>query len=122
MTQYISIYNGRRAKGGLTGDLPEDVTGLCAAAQINTGTVAHGEVLRYLEDPNIIRTAREGDIRGDIKPGAPFIKTGSECHPGNISSAEFSSSWQRPPGSIDVGGLHVADCCRHISRGGYRII
>jgi len=54
LTQYISIEDRRRAKGLLAGDLPEDVLGLCAAAQSNNGTVAHGKSLRYLEDPDII--------------------------------------------------------------------
>lgn len=108
LTQYISSENGRRAKRRLAGNLPENIPGLGTAAQINMDTVAHGEGLPYLEDPDIVGAARESDISRDQNSGAPFVETGCECHPADSTGAQLGSRGQCPAGGIGVGGFHVA--------------
>ena len=57
LSQYNSLKVRAWLKGHSTGNLPEDVLGLGAAAQENLLTSGNIESSRYLEDPDIIRAA-----------------------------------------------------------------
>ena len=94
----------------MAGDLPEYVASAAATAQSNDGAVAHGEVLRYLEDEDSVRVALavESDTGVYRNPGAPFVEARSESHPANISGAQFSSSGISPPRCVSICGHHVA--------------
>lgn len=55
----------RRAEIHETGNLPEDILGLCSICQEDLRAAAHGEILGDLEHPDVARSTREGDIRRD---------------------------------------------------------
>jgi hypothetical protein len=55
-------------------DLPEDVLGQCAAGQSHARSVGLLQRSCHLEDPDIVRAARERDIRCNRNTGRPFVK------------------------------------------------
>ena len=105
LIQYDSLKVRCRAKGRLAGYLPENVLGLCAARQVYNDAAAHGEFLRYLEDPDIICAAKESETGWDGDVSAPFIDAGNECHSTNIPRTEFGNV-RCASSSVGVGGLH----------------
>lgn len=124
MTQYDSLEVGRRSKGGLAGDLPEDVACLASAAQGDNGTVAHVEVLRYLEDEDGVRVvlAVESDAGVYRKPGPPLVEAGSESHPADVSGAQSGSRRIGASRGVGVSGLHVTHGGGQRSWSGSRIV
>jgi len=99
--------------GGPNGDgasnLPEDVLGLRAAGQRHPGGAGLLECSRDLEDPDIVRAAREGNVGRDLQAGAPLVKPWDEREPADFASAQLDEARRDTPLGIDIGGLHVAD-------------
>src|SRR5665647_3812572 len=62
-TQHDALTVRGRSNGDTVSDLPEDVLGQCAACQGHPLSVGLVQLSRDLEDPNVIRAARECDIR-----------------------------------------------------------
>ena len=65
LSQYNSLKVRARSKRHNIGNLPEDILGLGAPGPDNVHIGADIESSRYLEDPDIIRTAVEGKVRCD---------------------------------------------------------
>ncbi len=55
--------------GDGAGGLPEDVLRQSAACQCDAGCAGLIEVTGYLEDPDVVGAAREGDVGGDEDAG-----------------------------------------------------
>ena len=116
MIQDVTVEDRSRAECRLAGNLPEDILGLGASAQIDMDAVTHRERLRYLENPDIVGAARERDISGDINTCPPFVKSGSKCHPADITRPQFRSGRQCSSRGIGVSSLHIAYRRGHSSR------
>jgi len=102
LTQYDSFEIRCCSKDRLIGDLPENVLGLGAAAQGNNGAITHRENSRYLEEPNIVCTARNSDATGGYQDSiAPFVKTGvSVCPVISPAYSSVKSGMGRPAASV----------------------
>src|SRR5450830_1124932 len=97
----------------MTGNLPEDVLGLCAI-QDNLLTGVNTESSRYLEDPDIRCCTREGDITcySNIARRIPSVGARGKVLPAESSTTHVkiggTSSWCSV-GSINVCSFHI-DC------------
>src|SRR5450830_34650 len=61
--QYDSFKVGGRSNGHCTSGLPEDILGQCTTDQSHFLTGSLVKISCYLEDPDIVWTTRERDIR-----------------------------------------------------------
>ena len=68
-----------------TGDLPEDILWQCVSGEHYLCTAGYGQVLCYLEDPNVLVIALEGDIIGDQETGTPFVDARFESQSADVS-------------------------------------
>ena len=102
-----SLESRHCSKSRLAGDLPEDVSCQCAAAQDDLRVGADDESSRDLEDPDITRATRKRHIRGYRNPGAPLVDARGEGQPANIPCAQ-PGKISRPPSGVGVRSLHVA--------------
>ena len=81
----------------------------------------HCKSLRDLEDPDVVRRARECDIRGNQKTRAPLVDTTRESHPTDVSGAELGDIGCAT-GGVGVSGFHVAHGRRQVGGGRRRVI
>lgn len=93
------------------GDLPENVLGLGAAAEHDVHVRADIEFARDLENPDIVRTAGQGQVGRDRDVRAPGVGAGDQGLIGYRAGADVQEGPDagRPAGGVGVGGLHVAD-------------
>src|ERR1035437_5339313 len=95
------------AKCDTAGGPPEDVLRLCAAAQYHLGGASLGNTSGNLEDPHLVRRAREGDVLGDGDVAGPLVEAASQGQPADVSRAQVDGSGVRWSGSVGVGDFHV---------------
>jgi len=122
LTQYISIKDRICSKRCLSCYLPENIRSLCATAQNNICGGTYSKVLRYLENPDIIRATRESNICGYCYISTLFIESRSERHSTDISSTQFSSSGACPSSGVSVGSFHIVYRCSHCGWGRSRVV
>lgn len=88
-------------------DLPEDIPCLCATRKDNVNGGSHLEVGRDLENPDIIRTAGEGEVgTGDQRSACELIEAGGKVEAAEISSSrieERTGGNGRSPGGVVEG-------------------
>jgi len=76
--------------------LPENVSGLCAASQDDMNRAAHFQIGCDLEDPDIIGTTREGDVRSRYQSRArEFVEAGDKVQPADIPGSGIQERTRR---------------------------
>ena len=95
VSHYGPLEVGGRAKHRRSAYLPENVFGLCAASQDDFYPTAQLKILRALEDPDVIRTTCECDVRSRYQSrGREFVEAGGEVHPADIPGSGSQSGIQ----------------------------
>src|SRR5580698_6411993 len=94
--------------GHLAGDLPEYILRSGATAQRDGFAAGDVQILRNLENPDIVWATLQNDVRRYADITGPLVDARMNDKAANIPRAELSDV-RCPSGCVRVCGLHVAD-------------